>query len=212
MTMTMIASSPSSQSCQSCRQLDAIASVSPGAAAAIESPADAAALLPAPSMVGLGGDTASEIAALVLAMARDDRAAARNSRDQQEALARSAEGAELDAMKRHSDDAFAAAMLGGASTAIAGGVTLGGVRQSDGAAKIIEGGGKMAGAIAQQAADEASVDVTASEQLAGRFHRAADEQRDEMKAARDLGDQAATFFKEYVAARADAQKALLFRA
>ncbi len=43
-------------------------------------------------------------------------------------------------------------------------------------------------------------------------HRAADEQRDEMKNARDLGDQAVAFFKEYVAARADAQKALLFRA
>jgi hypothetical protein len=156
---------------------------------------------------------------MVLEMARDDRAAARTSRDQQEALARSAEGAQLDAMKRRSDEAFAASMMGGAATAVSGGMTLAELGLPDkaaaglaGGAKVVEAGGKMASAFAQCAADDASVDTTANEQLAGRFHRAADDQRDEMKSARDLGDQAVTFFKEYVAARADAQKALLFRA
>jgi hypothetical protein len=81
-----------------------------------------------------------------------------------------------------------------------------------GAAKFVEGGGHLGSAVCQNQSDEANIEATHQDQLAGRFRRAADDQRDALKEARTLADQAISFYKEYTAAKAEAQKAVLFRA
>src|SRR5262249_28883731 len=116
------------------------------------------------------------------------------------------------------DDAYGAGLVSGFST-IGAGLVMGAGAWADktapawsGGSKFVEGGGHVGSAVFQNRSDEANIEATHQEQLAGRFRTAVDDQRDALKEARPLADQATSFYKEYTAAKAEAQKAVLFRA
>jgi hypothetical protein len=172
-----------------------------------------ATLLPTPAQI-VGDDAGARIEAILLESAAQDLASAQESRERQEALLESAEAAELHAMQERADDAFTANVLGGAATAASGGVALGAGETpgAQAASRIVEGSGRVASALAQHEADVAGAESTHEEQLAGRFRRGLDDANEQKRVARELCDRAVELFKEYVAAKGEAQKAVLLRA
>lgn len=82
----------------------------------------------------------------------------------------------------------------------------------DGVTKSIEATGKIGSALAQRDADRADREVTKQAQIAGRHQRAGEEAREAVRDAKELVDRVIGFYKEYVAAKADAERAALMRA
>ena len=78
--------------------------------------------------------------------------------------------------------------------------------------KLTEGTGKLVATHFQGEADDADVEATHQEQLAGRHKRAVDDARDQVRDAKDLVDRTLSFYKEYTTAKADAQRAAFIKA
>lgn len=81
-----------------------------------------------------------------------------------------------------------------------------------GGAKVTEGLGKACSSYYQHEADEADTEATHQEQIAGRHKRAAEDARGSVDDAKELIDRAISFYKEYVTAKSDAQRAAFLRA
>ena len=81
-----------------------------------------------------------------------------------------------------------------------------------GGAKVAEGLGKASAAYFQHEADDADIEATHQEQIAGRHKRAVDDARGQVDDAKELIDRAIGFYKEYVTAKSDAQRAAFLRA
>lgn len=178
------------------------------------------ALLPDPlSELGQSGDVGAQIASLIVNMAREQKKAARDARVAAEAAQREAEEEELDAMNDKAAWKLGAGLIEGATKAVSGAIGIRGAglegpkaKCLEGTAKLVEAGGKMESTVFSFVADGKEVDAKRAEQYAARQKRAGDEQRNNERDAAALVDKALGYYKEYLTAKADTQRATLLRA
>lgn len=182
------------------------------------------ALLPEPLPGSrMTSDPGAELAILVLESAKEDKAFGRVMRASEEAASRAAEAAQLDAMGEKADRACFAGIVGGfamvASSALGMAATGAGAANAkqqslglEATAKATEGSGKMVSTLLQRGADLAQVDATQCEQLVGRHRRAAEEARETVTDAKALVDRTIGFYREYMSAKTEAQRAAILRA
>jgi hypothetical protein len=185
-------------------------------------------LLPEPSKVAMtSGDPGAELAMMILQSARDDKKIGKATRQSEEAAQQVAEDAQLKALQEKSDETRTAAIISGVSTVAAGAFTVVGAGATadantadpkngevvmaafDGESKVIDGSGKLFATIPQGKADDANKEATHQEQLAGRHKRAADDAHDDVKDASDMINRAIGYYKDYLTAKSDEQRATL---
>lgn len=177
-------------------------------------------LMPEPSFFSLaGGDPGAELAMLVLESAQEDKRFSRTAREAEERAQEAAEQLQLKAMQEKADADYASGLVGGFTTAACGLVGLAGTGASEGTAKTLgdvtksmEGGTKVASTSFDHASKMMDMEAKHQEHLAGRHRRTAEDARDQVKDAKALIDRTIAFFKEYTAAKAEAQRAALIRA
>jgi len=188
------------------------------------------------------GDPGAEMAALVLQSAKEDKKIGRSIRDAEERAQQAAEAAQLAKMQEKADSAYMAGLASGFGTVASGLVSAVGASKVGEASKLdadranaspniktpasatsvemvwgaygklTEGTGKLVATHFQGEADDADVEATHQEQLAGRHKRAVDDARDQVRDAKDLVDRTLSFYKEYTTAKADAQRAAFIKA
>jgi hypothetical protein len=180
-------------------------------------PADAAddadSLIPDPGghfwALSTGGDPGVEIAKLVLEAAHEDKKMSKEIRQLEERAQERAEDAQLKALEHEADAKLLSGVVSGAGM-VAGGAAA--ARGDEAMGKVLEGSGKLLSAFPEHDAGMTRVESTHQEQLAGRHKRASEDARDAANDASELVDRTIAFYKEYVTAKSDAQKAAICRA
>lgn len=177
-------------------------------------------LLPDPfTELAHNGDVGAQIAALLVKTAQQQKEAARGAREAAEQAQRAADDEELSAMESQADCKLLAGVIEGAANIGGGAVGIGSAAGSPearergrGIASVAQGAGKIAGAVGAHHADMHGLDAKSAEQTSGRERRAAEDARDLGKDAADLLDRALGYYKEYMTAKSDVQRATLLRA
>ncbi len=177
-------------------------------------------LLPGPlNDLASSSDVGAQLAGLIVKSAYDQKEGAREARKISERAQREAEDKQLDAMKKEADSRLVAGIMEG-GTQIAGGAmgvggaAAGGSTQAalKGGAAMLEGMGKVDSAFATHDANMSKEAATAQEQIAAREKRAVDDARDIDKDAKEMLNRALGYYKEYLTAKADTQRATLLKA
>lgn len=177
-------------------------------------------LLPGPfAELGNNSDIGAKIAALIVNASREQKESARSAREHAEVAQRAADDKELEAMHDEATWKCAAGVIEGGATAVSGGIgvvtaSAGGVAEKTwkGITTGIEGSGKGSGAVAGLVANRSAEDVKKWEQTSGREKRAVDDARDLDKDAKEMLNRALSYYKEYLTAKNDAQRATLLKA
>ena len=178
-------------------------------------------LLPEPEPAAFrlpAGDVGAELAKLVLEASHADKKLGREIRDSEEKAQLDAEKAQLAALREKAEENFKAGLASGIASigsGAAGAGTAGceepGRQAGTSGGKALEGLGQIVSAVSKQHADMADEEATRQQQLASHHQRASEDSRDAIGDAKDLIDRALDFYKEYNAAKADAQKAAFLR-
>jgi hypothetical protein len=164
-------------------------------------------------------DIGAQLASLVLTSAHQQREAARESRKASEIAQRQAEDRELDAMKAEADHKLVAGLFesgasvaSGAMTVVSAGSDAPTAKRLEGSGAIVKGLGTLDAAFANHDAATAAEAGKVQSQIAAREKRAADDARDIGRDAREQIDRALSYYKEYLTAKSDTQRATLLKA
>lgn len=180
------------------------------------------ALLPSPyaSLSG-SSDVGAQLAALIMEASREQKETAKETRAAAEQSQQAAEEHELAAMREESERKLAAGLIEGGTKMVGGAIGVGGAAAPTGsfassAAKgfsaLAEGAGRAGSAVATHYADQSKQEATEATQIVGRSKRAVDDARDLAKDAKEQLNRALGYYKEYLTAKSDTQKAALMRA
>jgi hypothetical protein len=177
-------------------------------------------LLPAPfEALATSNDIGAQLTALIVKTSHQQKAIARESRRSAEHAQRDAEDHQLDAMRDQADAKFAAGLLEGATKVGSGASGLGTTGGSDAckaygkaSSSMGDGMSEIAGALYKREADLDGVDAKDAEQSADRAGRAAKDAREVETDAKEMLDRALGYYKEYLTAKSETQRATLLRA
>jgi hypothetical protein len=177
-------------------------------------------LLPPPfaSLAG-SSDLGAQIAALLVCASREQKEAARQSRQAAEKAQCAAEERELDKMGEEADLKLASGIIQGTAQVAAGSMNAGSAWRGDetrqlwsGIAKSTEGDAKLKSAIVDHFAADSAQEAKAAAFEAGHAKTAVDDARDLDKDAKEMMSRALSYYKEYLTAKADTQRATLLKA
>lgn len=177
-------------------------------------------LMPGPfEALACSNDIGAQLTTLIVKASREQKESARECRRSAEESQRAAEERQLEEMRDQADAKLTAGLVEGAAK-VAGGT--GGLftaasdkltqMYTESASKIGEGAAAGVAAVYRHSADHDGVDAKAAEQDADRAKRAAGDARDVEKDAKELLDRALSYYKEYLTAKSDTQRATLLRA
>lgn len=179
-------------------------------------------LLPAPFATLAGSaDVGAQITALLVCASREQRQDAREARQAAENAQQSAEDAELSKMKDEANLKLASGVVQGTAQVAAGALTAGSAgsaaesataRTYTSVAKATEGAGKIGSTVLDYGASGAASAGKAASQRAGHAKTAIEDARDLDKDAKELLNRALGYYKEYMTAKADTQRATLLKA
>lgn len=177
-------------------------------------------LLPGPlNDLSSSSDVGAQLAGLIVKSAYDQKEGAREARQISERAQREAEDKQLAAMKEEATSNLIGGLME-AGTQIAGGaMAVAGAGCGDkametslaGSAEMVKGMGKFDSVMAKHDADMAKQSATREEQTASREKRAVDDARDIDKDAKEMLNRALGYYKEYLTAKADTQRATLLK-
>jgi hypothetical protein len=168
-------------------------------------------LLPGPlNELASSSDVGAQLAGLIVKSAYDQQEGARETRKMSECAQRDAEDRQLQAMRDEADSTLMSGLMEGGTQIAGGAMNLGGA--SAGASAAVEGMGKVDSAFAKHDANMSKEAATAQEQIAAREKRAVDDARDTDKDAKEMLNRALGYYKEYLTAKADTQRATLLKA
>lgn len=186
-----------------------------------ETPAEDAneALLPGPFEALSGtNDIGAQLTTLIVKASREQKESARACRRSSEEAQRAADEKELQEMRDSADSKLAAGIVEGVATAAGGAIQIGtastekGRAVGAGAAGVCQGAGKAGALWASSDAARHDVAAKGAGQEADRAKRSVEDARDLEKDAKALLDRALDYYKEYLSAKADTQRATLLRA
>jgi hypothetical protein len=177
-------------------------------------------LLPGPlNELATSSDVGAQLAGLIVKAAYDQKEGARETRKISERAQREAEDKQLTAMKDDADSSMVAGLMEGGTQIAGGAMGVVGANAAPatqaalkGSAAVVEGMGKIDSAFAKHDASMSKQQATAQEQNAAREKRAVDDARDLDKDAKELLNRALGYYKEYLTAKADTQRATLLKA
>jgi hypothetical protein len=179
-------------------------------------------LLPAPFATLAGSaDVGAQITALLVCASREQRQEAREARQAAETAQLSAEKAELSKMQDEANLKLASGIVSGGAQVAAGALTIGSAasaaesstaRALGGWATGTEAVGKLGGTALDYGASGASSAAKAANQRAGHAKSAVEDARDLDKDAKEMLNRALGYYKEYLTAKADTQRATLLKA
>jgi len=177
-------------------------------------------LLPGPlGELGNSADIGAQLASLVLTSAHQQKEVARESRRASEIAQREAENQELDAMRREAECKLTAGLFESGASVASGAMTVVGAGSEKvtetrltGSAAIVKGLGTLDAALANHDAATAAEAGRAQSSVAAREKRAADDARDLGRDAKEQIDRALSYYKEYLTAKSDTQRATLLKA
>jgi len=176
--------------------------------------------LPGPlGELGNSADIGAQLASLVLTSAHQQKEVARESRRASEIAQREAENQELDAMRREAECKLTAGLFESGASVASGAMTVVGAGSEKvtetrltGSAAIVKGLGTLDAALANHDAATAAEAGRAQSSVAAREKRAADDARDLGRDAKEQIDRALSYYKEYLTAKSDTQRATLLKA
>lgn len=177
-------------------------------------------LLPSPlDQLSASSDIGAQIAGLLVCASREQKEAARQSRQAAEKAQCAAEERELEKMGDEADFKLASGIVQGTAQVAAGSTTAGSARANDtmnkvcaGVAKSVEGDAKIKSAIIDHFAADSAQAAKRAGFDAGHSKTAVDDARDLDKDAKEMMNRALGYYKEYLTAKADAQRATLLKA
>jgi hypothetical protein len=177
-------------------------------------------LLPSPlDRLSASSDLGAQLAGLLVCASREQKEAARQSRQAAEKTQCAAEERELEKMGDEADFKLASGIVQGTAQVAAGSMTAGSVRSSDaakqvfaGIGKSVEGDGKIKSAILDHFAADSAQGAKRAAFDAGHAKTAVDDARDLDKDAKEIMNRAIGYYKEYLTAKADTQRATLLKA
>jgi hypothetical protein len=177
-------------------------------------------LLPSPlDQLSASSDIGAQIAGLLVCASREQKEAARQSRNAAETAQRAAEDRELDKMSDEADLKLASGIVQGTAQIAAGSITAGSACSSaatsklcGGVAKAVEGDGKLKSAFIDHFAADAAQGAKRAAFDAGHAKTAIDDARDLDKDAKEMMNRALGYYKEYLSAKSDTQRAALLKA
>ncbi len=178
-------------------------------------------LLPGPfAELASTQDIGAQIAALIVSVAREQKESARATRAVAERAQQAADENELACMKEQADAKLAAGMLEGGTKVVSGAIGIGSAGCSSkaaaaawkGVAEGTAGAGKVLSTLKNHDADMAALAEKKWGQIAGREGRAVGDASDLEKDAKEMLDRALSYYKEYLTAKSDTQRATLLRA
>jgi hypothetical protein len=174
------------------------------------------ALLPQPfAELASNADIGAQIAALIVSVAREQKESARAARATAERAQATADKKELSAMEDQADAKLLAGLAEGGAKVAAGGIGIGSVGKSKawtGLAQVIEASGKVGSTFKNHDADMAGLEEKRWGQISTREGRAVGDASDLEKDAKEMLDRAISYYKEYLTAKSDTQRATLLRA
>jgi len=174
-------------------------------------------LLPEPMQaLATSTDLGAQIAGLILLAGHEQRKSAKLSREAAEAAQKAAEERELKAMHEQATAKLAAGVVGGVmeiqSAAALGSGVDGNRLVAEVKSKVIDGFAKVDTALLNYVADGFGEDAKRAANGASHAKSAIDDARDQDKDARDTINKALDLYKEYLGAKADAQRAAFLKA
>lgn len=183
-------------------------------------PPDTGDLLPGPMReLSSSNDVGAQLAGLILKSAYAQKEGAREAREMSERAQRSAEDQQLKDMKSEADSNLVAGLMESGTEIAGGAMNIGGAFSSEGTSKalggsaeVVRGIGKVDSAFAKHDASMSKLSATAQEQTASREKRAVDDARDLDKEAKEMLNRALSYYKEYLTAKADTERAALLKA
>jgi hypothetical protein len=177
-------------------------------------------LLPSPlDQLSTSTDIGAQIAGLLVCLSREQKETARQSRQAAEKAQCAAEDRELENMRDEADLKLVSGIAQGTAQIAAGAMTAGSAASSEvtkgiwsGMSKVVEGGGKLNSAIIDHFAGDAAQGAKRASFDAGHAKTAVDDARDLDKDAKEMMNRAIGYYKEYLTAKADTQRATLLKA
>lgn len=176
-------------------------------------------LPPAMQALATSSDLGAQISALILELGHEQKKSAHVAREAAEQAQRAAEAKELDAMRAEADAKLAAGIAGGACKIASAGASASGIGGTEDDkqlaacfAKTYEAIGEIDQALLKHDADLHGIAAKRAGNAASRERTAIDDARDHEKEAKEAIAKALDLYKEYQAAKADAQRAAFLKA